>query len=225
MAAMDHRLRLRVSRSFLCGICAVWRRTAKRCGASRTFRAGVRPPVGRSSKFRSRGCGARIASLPDLGWRAPGPVAMDRIFRTEKCAWQESNLLPFGPEPNALSGELQARERFSLDCGVRGSIFIPVPGRRPRSRVPKHRATGANSDTQPIAPHRCRRRSAAVERRHQRPQPVCGHRSARHLHQQSASVLARVGEPPHRRVAVAANDGCHELRDRTLHIRRLRMHR
>ncbi len=25
------------------------------------------------------------------------------------CAWQESNLLPFGPEPNALSGELQAR--------------------------------------------------------------------------------------------------------------------
>lgn len=27
-----------------------------------------------------------------------------------KCAWQESNLLPFGPEPNALSGELQARE-------------------------------------------------------------------------------------------------------------------
>ena len=26
-----------------------------------------------------------------------------------KCAWQESNLLPFGPEPNALSGELQAR--------------------------------------------------------------------------------------------------------------------
>src|SRR5713226_9398895 len=38
----------------------------------------------------------------------------------EWCAWQESNLLPFGPEPNALSGELQARERFSLDCGVRG---------------------------------------------------------------------------------------------------------
>jgi hypothetical protein len=25
------------------------------------------------------------------------------------CAWQELNLLPFGPEPNALSGELQAR--------------------------------------------------------------------------------------------------------------------
>lgn len=30
-----------------------------------------------------------------------------------KCAWQESNLLPFGPEPNALSGELQARDRFT----------------------------------------------------------------------------------------------------------------
>jgi hypothetical protein len=26
-----------------------------------------------------------------------------------ECAWQELNLLPFGPEPNALSGELQAR--------------------------------------------------------------------------------------------------------------------
>ena len=31
-----------------------------------------------------------------------------------KCAWQESNLLPLGPQPNALSGELQARERLSL---------------------------------------------------------------------------------------------------------------
>ena len=31
----------------------------------------------------------------------------------QKCAWQESNLLPFGPEPNALSGELQARDRFT----------------------------------------------------------------------------------------------------------------
>ncbi len=38
-----------------------------------------------------------------------------------ECAWQESNLLPFGPEPNALSGELQALERFSLNCGLRGS--------------------------------------------------------------------------------------------------------
>ena len=42
----------------------------------------------------------------------------------EKCAWQESNLLPFGPEPNALSGELQARGRFpslpaALNCAVR----------------------------------------------------------------------------------------------------------
>ena len=34
----------------------------------------------------------------------------DREYpRFDWCAWQESNLLPFGPEPNALSGELQAR--------------------------------------------------------------------------------------------------------------------
>jgi hypothetical protein len=30
-------------------------------------------------------------------------------YSAEWCAWQELNLLPFGPEPNALSGELQAR--------------------------------------------------------------------------------------------------------------------
>jgi hypothetical protein len=30
------------------------------------------------------------------------------------CAWQESNLLPLAPQASALSGELQARERFSL---------------------------------------------------------------------------------------------------------------
>src|SRR4029077_9925508 len=61
----------------------------------------------------------------------PGGLFSEELYgRVQKCAWQESNLLPFGPEPNALSGELQARDRFSLDCGVRGSIFIPVPDRR-----------------------------------------------------------------------------------------------
>ncbi len=30
------------------------------------------------------------------------------------CAWQESNLLPLAPQASALSGELQAGERFSL---------------------------------------------------------------------------------------------------------------
>src|SRR6266851_8740822 len=30
------------------------------------------------------------------------------------CAWQESNLLPLAPQASALSGELQAREGFSL---------------------------------------------------------------------------------------------------------------
>src|SRR2546423_1682664 len=53
----------------------------------------------------------------------------DRWLRTEQeeCAWQESNLLPFGPEPNALSGELQARGRFpslpvALNCAVREQV-------------------------------------------------------------------------------------------------------
>jgi hypothetical protein len=41
--------------------------------------------------------------------RAPATVRM-RLFEYNLwCAWQELNLLPFGPEPNALSGELQAR--------------------------------------------------------------------------------------------------------------------
>ena len=38
---------------------------------------------------------------------------MWRLNSVGWCAWQESNLLPFGPEPNALSGELQARDRFT----------------------------------------------------------------------------------------------------------------
>jgi hypothetical protein len=36
-------------------------------------------------------------------------MAFQALYFEFKCAWQESNLLPFGPEPNALSGELQAR--------------------------------------------------------------------------------------------------------------------
>jgi hypothetical protein len=41
---------------------------------------------------------------------SPQPAAQARSYkRVQECAWQELNLLPFGPEPNALSGELQAR--------------------------------------------------------------------------------------------------------------------
>src|SRR5260370_10217102 len=47
------------------------------------------------------------------------------------CAWQESNLLPFGPEPNALSGELQARGRFpSLPAELHCAVREQVDGRR-----------------------------------------------------------------------------------------------
>ena len=55
------------------------------------------------------------------------------------CAWQESNLLPFGPEPNALSGELQARDRLtSLDCGPRGQAFGRRSDRRARRGLSSH---------------------------------------------------------------------------------------
>ena len=36
-------------------------------------------------------------------------LRLGKSCSVEWCAWQELNLLPFGPEPNALSGELQAR--------------------------------------------------------------------------------------------------------------------
>ena len=33
----------------------------------------------------------------------------DFLLISYLCAWQESNLRPFGPQPDALSTELQAR--------------------------------------------------------------------------------------------------------------------
>src|SRR6202165_4810527 len=45
------------------------------------------------------------------------------------CAWQESNLLPLAPQASALSGELQAREPFSLGEHRRRPWR---PSRRPR---------------------------------------------------------------------------------------------
>ncbi len=43
--------------------------------------------------------------------------------RTAWYAWQDSNLRPFGPQPNALSPELQARNR--TECN-RSGILAPM---------------------------------------------------------------------------------------------------
>ena len=58
----------------------------------------------------------RAADSSQLFQKVPNRFVLARVVQPSviqaciKCAWQESNLLPFGPEPNALSGELQARE-------------------------------------------------------------------------------------------------------------------
>jgi hypothetical protein len=62
-----------------------------------TSEAGRIRITGAKRAHRARSKGSVGAKGTESGW----------------CAWQESNLLPFGPEPNALSGELQARDRFT----------------------------------------------------------------------------------------------------------------
>jgi hypothetical protein len=56
--------------------------------------------------------GNRVPRASDARWPLLG-CTRQGYTNLYKCAWQESNLLPFGPEPNALSGELQARDRFT----------------------------------------------------------------------------------------------------------------
>src|SRR5437870_4308834 len=74
-------------------------------------------------------------------------------FESRKCAWQESNLLPFGPEPNALSGELQARDRLiSLDCGPRETADSGDRDGRDRGGVPGIKPPGTNALSQPHPP-------------------------------------------------------------------------
>src|SRR5439155_23648166 len=69
------------------------------------------------------------------------------------CAWKESNLLPFGPEPNALSGELQARDRLtSLDCGPRETADSGDRDGRDRGGVPGIKPPGTNALYQPHPP-------------------------------------------------------------------------
>ena len=100
-------------------------------------------------------------------WCGAAPARLERfalrrrlVVASSECAWQESNLLPFGPEPNALSGELQARERFSLDCGVRGQTCRPRGCSGSRRRMPEHPAGGTDPNAQSITSHRRRRRGA-----------------------------------------------------------------
>jgi hypothetical protein len=72
--------------------------------------------------FDAKMTSVRLAESKDSGFAAGLGGCLQR--GTRRCAWQESNLLPFGPEPNALSGELQARDSLcSLNCGPRGSGY------------------------------------------------------------------------------------------------------
>src|SRR5438034_7968189 len=67
------------------------------------------------------------------------------------CAWQESNLLPFGPEPNALSGELQARARLtSLDCARRDPISDRRSARRLSCGMSGQHARGSDAFSYPV---------------------------------------------------------------------------
>src|SRR5207244_9911127 len=68
-----------------------------------------------------------VAELDPVNTGSAGSVSWHHhpLSWLRECAWQESNLLPFGPEPNALSGELQAREYLvSLNSGPRGPIRV-----------------------------------------------------------------------------------------------------
>src|SRR6266851_4587735 len=128
--------------------------------SSSCFRRAIRSGLS-SAERKSRPCSSLNLSRSVIGIRNH---ASDRVRRRRpydsiaigrchtgrchtnlyRCAWQESNLLPFGPEPNALSGELQARERFSLECGLRGSISSLHRPNRIRGRVPEHRALASS---------------------------------------------------------------------------------
>src|SRR6202521_2126265 len=76
------------------------------------------------------------------------------------CAWQELNLLPFGPEPNALSGELQARYGLcSLNCALRGPAHSDPRSEHPDRLMPEQHAGRCREPfTQPKSArgsHRC----------------------------------------------------------------------
>ena len=80
----------------------------------------------------------------------PLPLLSSRI--SEKCAWQESNLLPFGPEPNALSGELQAREDLcSLNCALRAPAHRDPRSERACCMPVRHASCIQSAAAQPDA--------------------------------------------------------------------------
>src|SRR5258707_15878202 len=84
----------------------------------------------------------------------------------KKCAWQELNLLPFGPEPNALSGELQARDGLcSLNCALRGPAYRDPRSEHPDRRVPdQHTSYRREPIAEPISAHGADRCDSAVLR-------------------------------------------------------------
>src|SRR6267378_4362140 len=87
---------------------------------------------------------------PDGSDRAPVHEPQCALVVSAR-AFRQSVTIVLGPEPNALSGELQARERFSLDCGVRGSISSLRSPRCFCGRVPEQRTAGADSNPKSIA--------------------------------------------------------------------------
>src|ERR1700694_3489661 len=111
-----------------------------------------------------------------------------------KCAWQESNLLPFGPEPNALSGELQARwDSPSLNCGPRDSTCDVARGFCAVDRLREPDAPRFQPRADPDATHRTNRGHPSVERRPADPCGVPGLWSDRRLHRNAGGFRHPAG--------------------------------
>ena len=122
------------------------------------------------------------------------------------CAWQELNLLPFGPEPNALSGELQARDGLcSLNCALRAPAHRDPRSERALRCMPVQHACGRQPCTHSDSSHFAHSGHPPVGGQSGGLEPVPRLRSDRRLHHQPRSIGCSAGGPSQRAMGTASN--------------------